>query len=408
MYHRLHHRLSTSHIRQSPLIIQICPETRYKPHFTITKILPNRYLPFYNPLPARAGASYHVNIPDYTLTVPTILNQGNHSCETSSQATTFNSRAPPAPSIRPSTINHDPASSPSYEPHDVDFWYSGMTHNLHDSLAPYLMDANYLQNWAIPPISATATSTGPSQSTAGLHRISSHFIPPSFSFALPDPSTTFTYPALPTTMQPPFYPTSMTHPLPQSSLLSASEQSSSMLAGHPPVPSQWQPRQPYVSSPPSTNRPKNLQLRLQESRRERRPSAYASDRRPTSPRLLRYRRPQKKQPPVEFEPDIKKLQSRCKAAGADEQAVLLIERVFVTEVKLSCLTRKLSSKELASHQFGSESGQVYGGFLRAERDERYTCRLCPGNTDMSWKHKRDALRHLRRDHFGLAEKCHAW
>ena len=263
------------------------------------------------------------------------------------------------------------------------------------------MDANYLQNWTVPPISATAPSMGPSQPTTGLHHIPPHFMLPPFSFALPDPSTPFMYPAFPTTMQPPFYPTSITHPLPQSGLLSASEQSSSMLVSHPPAP------QPYVWPPP-TNRSESLQLRLQEARREKRTSPYASGHRPTSPRLLRYRRPQKKQPPVEFEPNIKKLQSRCRAAGADDQAVLLIGRVFVNEVKLSCLTRKLSSKELASHQFGSESGQVYGGFLRAEREGRYTCRLCPWNTDMSWKHKRDALRHLRRDHFGLAEKCNEW
>jgi len=252
------------------------------------------------------------------------------------------------------------------------------------------------------------------QSTTDSHHLSSHVVPPSFPLAPPDPSTAYMYSASPTTMQPPLYPTPVTHPLPQSGLLSASEKSSTTLANHPHAcfrPSQWNPPQTHVPSPPSTNRSKDLQLRLQESRRERlaqRTTTFAGDRRPTSPRLVRYRRPQKKQPAVEFEPDIKKLQHRCRIAGADEQAVLLIERVFVNEVKLSALTRKLSSKEIASHQFGSESGQVYVAFLRAERDARYTCRLCPTNTDMSWKHKRDVLRHLRRDHFGLAEKCRDW
>jgi len=89
----------------------------------------------------------------------------------------------------------------------------------------------------------------------------------------------------------------------------------------------------------------------------------------------------------------------------EEQAVLLIEKVFVDEVKLASLTRKLSARELASNQFGSESGQVYVAFLRAERNTRYTCRLCPRSTGMSWRHRRDVLRHLRREHFGLAEQC---
>ncbi len=262
-----------------------------------------------------------------------------------------------------------------------------MTHNLHDSFAPYFEDTDYLQELSIPRFTATDTS---------------------------NPSTTFTHPALPTTMQPSLYPTTTTHSLPQIGLISTSEYLSTILANNPPaclLPSQCNPLQPYVLPPSSTNRSNGLQPQLQEARKERlarRSSPYAADRRPTSPRLLRYRRPQKKQPAVEFEPDIKRLQHRCWAAGADEEAVRLIERVFVNEVKLSSLTRKLSAKEFASRQFGSESGQVYVGFLRAERDARYSCRLCPRNTDMSWKHKRDALRHLRRDHFGLAEKCDDW
>ena len=327
----------------------------------------------------------------------------------SPQITPNNGHAPPAFSIGLSTTNQDLIS----QPYDMALWYSGMMHNMHDNISPFFEGADYLQELSIPHFTATDTSTGPSlfQSNAESHHLSSHFMPPPFSFTLPNPFTTFMYPTLPTIMQPSLYPTNPTHPLPQSGLLSASEHSSTLLANNPPaclLPIQSNLPQPYAPSPPSTHRPEGLQLRLQEARKDRlahRTSPYAGDRQPTSPRLLRYRRPQKKQPAVEFEPDIKKLQHRCRAAGADEEAVRLIERVFVDEVKLSSLTRKLSAKELASGQFGSELGQVYVGFLRAERDTRYTCRLCPRNTDMSWKHRRDALRHLRRDHFGLADKC---
>ena len=346
-----------------------------------------------------------MNIPDNSLTEATIPKQGNNLLKVpwpSPQITPSNSYTPPASSIGLSTTNQDLTS----QPYDMALWYSSTMHNVHDNFAPYFEDADYLQESSIPYFTATDTLVGPS--------LSSHFMPPPFPFTLPNPSTTLMFPALPTPMQPSLYPTNTTHSLPQSGLLSASEHSSTILANNRPAclpPIHWNLPQPYVPSPPSAHRPEGLQLRLQEARKERlahRTSPYAVDRRPTSPRLLRYQRPQKKRPAVEFEPDIKRLQHRCRAAGADEEAVLLIERVFGDEVKLSSLTRKLSAKELASHQFGSESGQVYVGFLRAERDARYTCRLCPRNTDMSWKHRRDALRHLRRDHFGLAQKCEDW
>lgn len=295
-------------------------------------------------------------------------------------------------------------------------WYSGTMNNLPGSLPPYFEATDYLQELTIPHFTPTGTSMGPPflQSNTGPHHLPSHVMPPSFPFALPNPPNTFTSPDFPTNMQPSFNPTPIAHSLPPSDLLFASEQSSTISTNNLPdhlLPSQWNLPQSHIPSPPSTNRSNDLQLQVQETRKERlaqRTSPYASDSRPMSSRLLRYRRPQKKQPAVEFEPDIQKLQHRCKVAGADEQAVRLIAKVFVDEVKLSSLTRKLSAKEFASHQFGSESGQVYVGFLRAERDARYTCRLCPRNTDMSWKHKRDVLRHLRRDHFGLADKCHDW
>ena len=295
-------------------------------------------------------------------------------------------------------------------------WYNGSMNNLPGSLPSYFEGTDYLQELSIPNFTATGTSMGPSflQSNTGPHHLSSHFMPLSFPFTLPNPPTAFTYPDFPTTMQPSFYPTAITQSLPQGDILFASEQSSTVTANNLPaclLPSQWNLPASHVPSPPSTHRSNDLQLQLQEARKERlahRTSPYAGDRRPTSPRPLRYRRAQKKQPAVDFEPDVQKLQHRCRAPGVDEQAVRLIAKVFVDEVKLSSLTRKLSAKEFASHQYGTESGQVYVGFLRAERDARYTCRLCPRNTDMSWKHKRDVLRHLRREHFGLADKCQDW
>lgn len=230
-------------------------------------------------------------------------------------------------------------------------------------------------------------------------------MPMSFSFHPPDFSTHFIYP----TMQQPFCPPMAASPLLRNDLPYAIDQLSTSLVTHLPTghPSgQWNPLQARVSSLPSRNsQGQSLEAR---GRPIHDPSNSAADCRARSARYSPYRRPQKKGPAVEFEPDVKQLQRRCNEAGAEEQAVLLIEKIFEREVKLSSLTRKLTTKELASRQFGGESGQAYVCFLRVERDARNTCRLCPRGTEMSWKHRRDALRHLRRDHFGLADKCPNW
>ena len=227
-------------------------------------------------------------------------------------------------------------------------------------------------------------------------------MPMSFSFPPHGSSTHSIY----HTMQQPFCPPMAAYSLLTDDLSYAIDQplATHLPIGHPP--GQWNPPQACVSSLPS----RNSQVQSLEARERpiHDPPNSAADCRARSARYSPYRRPQKKGPAVEFEPDVKQLQHRCKEAGAEEQAVLLIEKVFQREVKLASLTRKLTTKELASRQFGGESGQAYVCFLRVERDARNTCRLCPRGTEMSWKHRRDVLRHLRRDHFGLADKCPDW
>ena len=329
-----------------------------------------------------------------------------------------------------------PSVGPPFSP--VTPSYSTPIQKSHNSLARGAEDTDYSQNLLIDPFSsATASSmvlpmfpsyTGFSHryldERTGAHTYvgvaasdaSQPLMPTSLSFPPPDPFTTFNhsiYPTIVPNMQPLFRPAVAPHLLPPNDLSSTIEQTSTISVTHLPtghLPGHWESPQPCTPSPPFTKPSRNSRVSL-EARRGRPAhdaSNSATDRRATSPRYSPYRRQQKKGPAVAFEPDVKKLQHRCKEAGAEEQAVLLIEKVFVPEVKLSSLTRKLTAKELASHQFGSESGQAYVGFLRAERDTRYTCRLCPRGTEMSWKHRRDVLRHLRRDHFGLAEKCSDW
>jgi len=127
-----------------------------------------------------------------------------------------------------------------------------------------------------------------------------------------------------------------------------------------------------------------------------------------------YQRPTpatRKTRPVTFEGDLVRLQQRCRRQGADEGAIGLLGKVFASEVSLEALTRLLTDEEVDTEVFEVETGRVYITFLETTNEEegvipRYICRLC--HADKTWKHSRDVLRHLRRDHFGLADVCNKW
>ena len=38
----------------------------------------------------------------------------------------------------------------------------------------------------------------------------------------------------------------------------------------------------------------------------------------------------------------------------------------------------------------------------------YCCRLCPETRRPEYKHKRDAVRHFKKNHFGFAKACIYW
>jgi len=125
-----------------------------------------------------------------------------------------------------------------------------------------------------------------------------------------------------------------------------------------------------------------------------------------------------RQPAATYEPNIIKLQERLRREGGDQDAVTLVESVFPDEVTLEALTRRQTREEAAQQIFGQGGGPVYLAFLETsplnKRDNgasgvRFRCRLCPNNTvALYWKHHRDVLRHLKRDHFGLGETCIQW
>ena len=117
-----------------------------------------------------------------------------------------------------------------------------------------------------------------------------------------------------------------------------------------------------------------------------------------------------------YEPDPLKLQDRCRREGGDPDAVAIIPKVFSEGVNLKALTRLRTGEEVASRTFGKGPGPVYLVFLDALPDRngrygqpRYRCRLCSSwGEGYSWKNQRDVLRHLRRQHFGVGDRCDTW
>jgi hypothetical protein len=113
---------------------------------------------------------------------------------------------------------------------------------------------------------------------------------------------------------------------------------------------------------------------------------------------------------VKYEGNLDRLLERCRRQGEDEDALGYLGKIFATVVSLEALMRPLTDTEVETEEFGIGMGKVYTSLLQFNDDEgvgpRYTCRLCRRN--QTWKHSKDALRHLRRDHFGLANDCPNW
>jgi hypothetical protein len=121
-----------------------------------------------------------------------------------------------------------------------------------------------------------------------------------------------------------------------------------------------------------------------------------------------YDRPGKK-PAAPFQPDPLTLEEFCRRAGGSAFAVDWIISTFKYGVTTDALLRVLGRKEINEMKFpgGFEPHQAYDGFI-SKVGERYECGLCREGNRTRWKHKKDAPRHLRKFHFGLADVCKAW
>ena len=121
-----------------------------------------------------------------------------------------------------------------------------------------------------------------------------------------------------------------------------------------------------------------------------------------------YEQPGKK-PAVEYESDPIKLRDSWRRRGGANFACQWILTVFKDGVTLDALTRRLKLTEIEAMNFtgGFEPCLAYDGFL-AKVDDDFECCLCAVGERVWWKNKKDAVRHLRKFHFGLADQCTTW
>ena len=113
-------------------------------------------------------------------------------------------------------------------------------------------------------------------------------------------------------------------------------------------------------------------------------------------------------PAAKFTSNIWELQARCLVDGGDPEAIALLPSIFSQRISEEALLRQLTRTEAYRHTNGAP-GQVYRILLRVDEGNRFLCKLCAvGSDESGWKHARDALRHLKRDHFGLGNCCVKW
>ena len=122
-----------------------------------------------------------------------------------------------------------------------------------------------------------------------------------------------------------------------------------------------------------------------------------------------YDRPGRK-PAVDLERDPVKLYHKiCRERRGNNFATDWILTVFKNGVSGDVLARILTPEEISAMNFtgGFEPQQVYDGFITKVEDH-YECGLCKEDKKTHWKAKKNAPRHLRKFHFGLADTCDVW
>jgi len=103
-----------------------------------------------------------------------------------------------------------------------------------------------------------------------------------------------------------------------------------------------------------------------------------------------------------FEGEVPDLKKRLLAKGAKKQAVERCDVVFENGVTIEALEKRMTREQCEI--LGVRDGMQFRLFLESlgkadgRMAERHQCCLCPPGKE--YKHHRDALRHLLKDHFG--------
>ena len=114
-------------------------------------------------------------------------------------------------------------------------------------------------------------------------------------------------------------------------------------------------------------------------------------------------------PAVAYEPDLPRLQELSRQRGGQDFAIAWIPKAFTKGVKAEALSRALSEDEInaVDHDHGFRLSRVYDGFLEKVED-RFECGLCSEEKRANWRNKKDAIRHLKKFHFGIGQACGTW
>jgi hypothetical protein len=114
--------------------------------------------------------------------------------------------------------------------------------------------------------------------------------------------------------------------------------------------------------------------------------------------------------PKEFEGEIAKLKAQLLENGASKWAVELCDAIFKNGVTIEALEERMTREQCEKLRVCD--GKKFRLFLEivgkanGQTPGRHRCGLCPPGK--VYKHHRDALRHLLKDHFGLSFRCPRW
>ncbi len=122
------------------------------------------------------------------------------------------------------------------------------------------------------------------------------------------------------------------------------------------------------------------------------------------------RRPKRGLPGRTFEQDLKNVQERLRSEGADVGAVERLRSEIFLDGKITkaALRTDMTLDQRRRHEGWQKYMLLLEVVERPDSSRVHRCVLCPPWAPVEFKNPRDSLRHLYKDHFGLAVVCSYW